>query len=96
MTDKTDKSTAADSEDTQVDRAPADRVANAPKRNLKYTHTVCETEGEMSDEVASRYYKNPDEVASLYCVGCGAGIRIGDDGEMVWSGTKEKVPGGIA
>ena len=92
----TDRNKNTDAEDTQKDRAPADKVATAPKRKLKYTHTVCETEGEMSDEVADRYYRDPNEVASLFCTGCGAGIRIGEDGEMVWTGTKEKVPGGLA
>ncbi len=68
-------------------------VAASGKRQTKYTHLNCDTEMEMSEETADQFYSNPGENASLYCSTCNAGIRIGEDGEMVWTGTKDKVQG---
>jgi hypothetical protein len=68
------------------------KAAAAPKRLTKYTHVVCGTDGEMDEAMEDRYYSQEHPVNSLFCTTCGAGIRIGDDGEMVWAGTKNKVP----
>jgi hypothetical protein len=70
---------------------PPGPKASTKKQPRKYTHLTCGTEMEMSDSVAADFYANPDRYSSLYCSGCGVGVRIGEDGEVVWTGGKEKV-----
>lgn len=82
--------------DTEAtDRAPG-ASPKSPKRRLEYTHEVCETDGKMDAEMADRFYTDPDNVASLFCSQCNVGVRIGEDGEMVWKGSKDKVVPGEA
>ena len=57
----------------------------------KYTHTICETTMELDPEVAADMGSNPERYMSLPCSHCGGAYRIGEDGEMVWAGTKDPV-----
>lgn len=68
--------------------AATGKGARKPK---KYTHTICETTMELDAEVAADMDANPDRYLSLPCSHCGGSYRIGEDGEMVWSGTKDPV-----
>lgn len=63
-----------------------------PASKRKYTHLTCDTTHEISDEDFADMRANPDRYNGLPCLMCGsAPFRIGEDGEMVWAGSKNKV-----
>lgn len=85
-----DKDNATE-EKVRLPEAPELNVPKVGEHRTKYTHLNCETDNVMSEEIEGRYYSG-EPVTSLFCSHCGCGIRIGRDGEMVWTGSKEKVP----
>lgn len=98
MADKEDPKLTPSTNDTTdvVDQpiAPAKPVSQKD-RPTKYVHVVCDTEMSMGEEVAANYYQSPESYPSLPCTHCGGYYRIGPDGEMIWAGSKDKVPGGL-
>lgn len=70
----------------------ADPLLKSTPKKRQYTHIICDTTHEMSEEDYSDMMNNPDRWNNLSCGKCGAaGFRIGEDGEMVWAGSKDKV-----
>lgn len=71
---------------------PEDQKPAVAASKRKYTHLVCGNTHEMSDEDYADMKANPDRYLGLPCFQCGPSpFRVGEDGEMVWSGTKNKV-----
>ena len=56
-----------------------------------YKHLTCGTVTTMGDTIAATYARDPFFYSATFCCGCGAHFPVGDDGEFVWDGTKEKV-----
>lgn len=102
MADKEDPKLTPSTNDTTDVRDPSKPPVIQPAKPMsekdrptKYTHLVCDTEMRLDEERAAEYHSNPDAFPSLPCTHCGGNYRIGPDGEMVWSGSKDKVQGGL-
>lgn len=95
---KLDTLTPPINDTTDVTEAPMlpVRKMSEKERPTKYKHVICDTEMQMTDEEAANYHSEPNLTPSLRCSTCGGNYRIGPDGEMVWAGSNDKVPGGLA
>lgn len=51
----------------------------------------CGTTTTMSRPIAETYAAQPDYYGSTFCVKCGGHFKVGELGEFVWAGTKERV-----
>lgn len=56
-----------------------------------YTHEKCGSDTTMGQALAETYARQPSFYAGTYCASCRSHFPVGDDGEFVWTGTKEKV-----
>jgi hypothetical protein len=45
----------------------------------------------MSSTIAETYARQPEFYGSTFCVNCGTHLRVGEDGEFVWEGTRQRV-----
>jgi hypothetical protein len=45
----------------------------------------------MPHACAETYARQPGYYGSTFCCGCGIYLKVGADGEFVWSGTSERV-----
>ena len=61
-----------------------------PVRNT-YVHEKCGTETRMGNALAETYARDPSFYTGTFCVHCGTHFPVGEKGEFVWKGTKEKV-----
>ena len=57
----------------------------------EYTHLVCGTDTRMNLAIAETYARNPKFYGSTYCVHCKNHFPVGENGQFVWKGTKDKV-----
>ena len=56
-----------------------------------YIHLKCGVVTIMGYALAETYARQPDFYSGTFCCGCGAHFPVGEDGEFIWDGTKEKV-----
>mgnify|MGYP000169699929 FL=1 len=56
-----------------------------------YIHLKCGVVTTMGHALAETYARQPDFYSATFCCGCGAHFPVGEDGEFIWDGTKEKV-----
>lgn len=56
-----------------------------------YIHLKCGVVTTMGHALAETYARQPDFYSGTFCCGCGAHFPVGEDGEFIWDGTKEKV-----
>lgn len=56
-----------------------------------YIHLKCGTATTMGQALAETYAREPDFYSGTFCAGCRTHFPVGEDGEFVWDGTKEKV-----
>lgn len=56
-----------------------------------YIHLKCGVVTTMGYALAETYARQPDFYSGTFCCGCGAHFPVGEDGEFIWDGTKEKV-----
>ena len=56
-----------------------------------YIHEVCGTLTSMGRSLAETYARDPHFYSGTFCCGCSKHFPVGEDGEFVWAGTKEKV-----
>lgn len=56
-----------------------------------YEHLKCGTTTTMGLALAETYARNPQFYSGTFCVACRNHFPIGEDGEFVWAGTKEKL-----
>lgn len=56
-----------------------------------YVHLTCGVITTMGLSLAETYARDPYFYSGTFCCGCGTHFPVGDDGEFVWDGTKEKV-----
>lgn len=56
-----------------------------------YTHLKCGASTRMGQALAETYARNPHFYSGTFCATCRAHFPVGEDGEFVWDGTKEKV-----
>lgn len=58
---------------------------------LSYTHLKCGGSTRMSQTIAETYARDPHFYGGTFCAVCRSHFPIGEDGEFVWDGRKEKV-----
>lgn len=51
----------------------------------------CGTVTSMPQSIAETYAREPGYYSSTFCCGCGKYLPVGDRGEFVWDGTRERV-----
>lgn len=56
-----------------------------------YVHEKCGVVTTMGYALAETYARDPYFYSGTFCCGCGAHFPVGEDGEFIWDGTKEKV-----
>lgn len=56
-----------------------------------YIHEKCGTLTKMGRTIAETYARDPYFYGGTFCVGCRAHFPVGEGGEFVWAGTKERV-----
>jgi hypothetical protein len=56
-----------------------------------YVHLTCKTSTTMGAALAETYARDPKFYSGTFCCACADHFPVGEDGEFVWSGTKEKV-----
>jgi hypothetical protein len=56
-----------------------------------YVHLKCGSVTRMSSTIAETYARDPYFYSGTFCCACGGHFPVGEDGEFVWDGTKEKV-----
>lgn len=56
-----------------------------------YVHLKCGGLTTMSQSIAETYAREPGFYSGTFCVGCRAHFPVGEAGEFVWDGTREKV-----
>lgn len=56
-----------------------------------YTHLKCGSATIMGQTLAETYARDPYFYIGTFCASCRAHFPVGEDGEFVWTGTKEKV-----
>lgn len=58
---------------------------------LSYTHERCGTNTDMALSIATTYAVSPEFYSGTYCSNCRTHGPVGEFGEFVWKGTKQKV-----
>lgn len=56
-----------------------------------YVHLRCGVLTTMGQALAETFARQPDFYSGTFCAGCGTHFPVGEDGEFIWDGTKEKV-----
>lgn len=56
-----------------------------------YVHEKCGGVTTMAQTIAETYARNPFFYGGTFCASCGEHFPVGENGEFVWEGTKEKV-----
>lgn len=56
-----------------------------------YKHLKCGTVTTMGQTLAETYARDPNFYSGTFCCGCSSHFPVGENGEFVWDGTKEKV-----
>lgn len=56
-----------------------------------YKHLKCGGMTTMGRTIAETYARDPKFYSGTFCCHCGAHFPVGENGEFVWAGTKEKV-----
>lgn len=56
-----------------------------------YIHLKCGVVTTMGHALAETYARDPFFYSGTFCCGCRAHFPVGEDGEFIWVGTKEKV-----
>ena len=56
-----------------------------------YVHDKCGTLTTMGLALAETYARDPYFYSGTFCAGCGAHFPVGEDGEFMWDGTRERV-----
>lgn len=56
-----------------------------------YVHLKCGGMTTMGQTLAETYARDPYFYSGTFCCSCGTHFPVGEDGEFVWAGTKEKV-----
>jgi len=85
----------ADDDKTLTTKTTSDAETKpaVPSKKRQYTHEPSDTTYELSDEDFADMKANPDRWLGLPCPmsDIPGPVRIGPDGEVVWTGSKEKV-----
>jgi hypothetical protein len=61
-----------------------------PVRN-SYIHEKCFTATKMGQALAETYARDPFFYSGTYCAACRDHFPVGENGEFIWAGTKERV-----
>lgn len=56
-----------------------------------YVHDKCGSVTTMGTALAETYARDPKFYSGTFCTTCRAHFPVGENGEFIWSGTKEKV-----
>jgi hypothetical protein len=57
----------------------------------KYLHLACGGTTWMGDALAETYARDPFFYSGTFCATCRKHFPVGEDGQFVWEGTREKV-----
>lgn len=56
-----------------------------------YVHEKCGVVTTMGQSLAETYARDPFFYSGTFCAGCRGHFPVGEDGEFVWDGTRQKV-----
>lgn len=72
---------------------PGEIIKAGFKRPVRqwYTHEKCGTDTRMPMACAETYAADPSYYGSTFCCTCGGYFPVGETGEFVWQGTRDKV-----